>query len=122
MAAPVPPQLVLMVQGRSETLVVWRVKPRRGQERLRKGQESPRNGQESPGESRRGPGESWISGGAGPATRGVKSLLKSTSWEPKDVPEQCFGHPRCQILVEVDVLGTKKCTRIMFWPPEVSDL
>ena len=43
-AAPVPPQLVLMVQGRSETLVVWGAKPRRGQEKLRKGQESPRNG------------------------------------------------------------------------------
>ena len=32
------------------------------------------------------------------------------------------GHPRCQILVEVDVLGTKKCSRTVFWPPEVSDL
>ena len=121
-AAPVPPQLVLMVQGRSETLVVWGAKPRRGQERLRKGQESPRNGQESPGEPRRGPGEFWISGGAGPATRGVKSLLRSTSWEPKNVPERCFGHPRCQIFVEVDILEPKRCTRTVFWAPEVSDL
>ena len=114
-AAPVPPQLVLMVQGRSETLVVWGAKPRRGQERLRKGQESPRNGQESPGEPRRGPG------GAGPATRGVKSSLRSTSWEPKHVPERCFGHPRCQIFVEVDILEPKRCTRTVFWAPEVSD-
>ena len=107
--------------GRSETLAVWRAKPRRGQERPRKGQERPRNSQESPGEPRRGPGRFWISGGAGPATRGVTSSLRSTSWEPKNVTERCFGHPRCRIFVEVDILEPKRCTRTMLWPPEVSD-
>ena len=45
------------------------------------------------------------------ATRGVRSSLRSTFWNPKGAPERCFGHLRCQILVEVDDPGTKKCTR-----------
>ena len=88
MAAPVPPQLVLMAQGRLCTLVVWGAKPRRGQEKARRALERPK----------RGPDEAWgqWKGGA--------------------------SHPRCRICVEVDMLEAKKCTRTVFWAPEVSDL
>ena len=67
-----------------------------------------RRAQESPGEAQ----ESF--GSAEGRGQPPEVSLRSTSWEPKNVPERCFGHPRCQILVEVDILEPKRCTRTVF--------
>ena len=41
---------------------------------------------------------------------------------PEYAPERCFGRLRCQIFVEIDVLGARMCTGTVFWALEVPDL
>ena len=80
------------------------------------------DGSGGPGRARRGPEETLDR--PGEAREGhprCQILVEVDVLGAKILPERCFGHPRCQILIEVDVPGTKKCIRTVFWAPGVPD-